>query len=161
MSGLSVWDLMFLFSAIAIFGTIGNSNSASGFPWCGAKSTGEQSQHHEKTPNAWNISVVNQEEAGVTSSNQSLCAGVKSTSPVFLPENHKHTPAERRPADTRTGNTNLRGGQHGVFVQAEDGVSHDGFIGQKAAAHHLWEEVTSVRFPVVCHHVHFKCSQTV
>lgn len=49
---------------------------------------------------------------------------------------------------TKTGETNLCGGQHGVFVQAEDSVSHDGFIGQKAAAHHLWEEVTSVRFPV-------------
>lgn len=102
-----------------------------------------------KALNAWNISVVTQKEADVTSSNQSLCAGVKSTSTVFIPERqiHKHTPVER-PADTKTGRTNLCGGQHGVFVQAEDSVSHDGFIGQKAAAHHLWEEVMSVRFPV-------------
>lgn len=42
---------------------------------------------------------------------------------------------------------NLCGGQHGVFVQAEDSVSHHGFIGQKAAAHHLWKEATSVRLP--------------
>lgn len=41
-------------------------------------------------------------------------------------------------------NANLCGGQHGVFVQAEDSVGHDGLVGQKPAAHHLWKEVTSV-----------------
>lgn len=32
----------------------------------------------------------------------------------------------------------LCGGQHCVFIQAEDGVGHDGLVGQEAAAHHLW-----------------------
>lgn len=34
----------------------------------------------------------------------------------------------------------LSGGQHCVFVQAEDSVSHDGLVGQEATAHHLQEE---------------------
>lgn len=32
----------------------------------------------------------------------------------------------------------LCGGQHCVFIQAEDGIGHDGLVGQEAAAHHLW-----------------------
>lgn len=34
----------------------------------------------------------------------------------------------------------LCGGQHRVFIQAEDGVGHDGLVGQEAAAHHLRRE---------------------
>lgn len=34
----------------------------------------------------------------------------------------------------------LSGGQHCVFVQAEDSVSHYGLVGQEATAHHLQEE---------------------
>lgn len=36
--------------------------------------------------------------------------------------------------------TYLCGGQHCVFIQAEDGVGHDGLVGQEAAAHHLRRE---------------------
>ena len=33
--------------------------------------------------------------------------------------------------------TCLCGGQHCVFIQAEDSVGHDGLVGQETAAHHL------------------------
>lgn len=33
--------------------------------------------------------------------------------------------------------TDLCGGQHSVFVQAEDSIGHNGLIGQEAAAHDL------------------------
>ena len=36
--------------------------------------------------------------------------------------------------------TNLCGGQHGVFIQAEDSVGHYGLVGQEATAHHLQEK---------------------
>lgn len=45
--GLRVWDSMFLFCAIP-FRPNGNSNSASGFSWCGAKSPQEESQQQEE-----------------------------------------------------------------------------------------------------------------
>lgn len=38
--------------------------------------------------------------------------------------------------------TYLCGGQHCVFIQAEDSVGHYGLVGQEATAHHLQEEQT-------------------
>lgn len=39
----------------------------------------------------------------------------------------------------------LCGGQHCVFIQAEDSVGHYGLVGQETAAHHLQRETQSTK----------------